>query len=123
MSDPSRPRERAEPRRALALVEVDGYAVAIRAADAMCDAAAVELAGIARVSPHAVAVLARGDVGSARAAAQAGAGAAGACVRAVDVIPAPHAEVDALVGLHAHHRAPGRVSRRTAWATAARVGT
>jgi microcompartment protein CcmL/EutN len=88
----------------------------------MCDAAAVELAGIARVSPHAVAVLARGDVGSARAAAEAGAAAAGGRARAVRVIPAPGLEASTLVDLHAHHRPPGRISRRVAEPTAPEAG-
>jgi ethanolamine utilization protein EutM len=83
---------------AVAMVETKGLVGAIEAADAMVKAANVKLMNRTLVGGGMVTVIVRGDVGAAKAAADAGAAAAkrvGELV-SVHVIPRPHAEVDEL---------------------------
>jgi ethanolamine utilization protein EutM len=84
---------------ALGMVETRGLTGAIEAADAMVKAANVVLVGREYVGAGYVSVLVRGDVGSVKAAADAGAAAArrvGELV-AVHVIPRPHDEVEPML--------------------------
>jgi ethanolamine utilization protein EutM len=76
---------------ALGLVETKGLIATIAATDAMCKAANVALAGQVQIGGAYVTTLVRGDVGSVRAAVDAGASAAsqnGELVSA-HVIPRP----------------------------------
>ena len=61
---------------ALGLVETKGYIATIAATDAMCKAANVTLAGQVQIGNAYVTTFVRGDVGSVRAAVDAGAKAA-----------------------------------------------
>jgi len=84
---------------ALGLVETKGLVGAIEAADAMVKAAGVVLTGKEFVGAGLVCVTVRGDVGSVKAATDAGAAAArrvGELV-AVHVIPRPHEEVEKIL--------------------------
>ncbi len=81
---------------ALGMIETKGLIGAIEAADAMVKTANVVLTGKEYVGAGYVMVSVRGDVGSVKAATDAGAAAArrvGELV-AVHVIPYPHEEVD-----------------------------
>jgi ethanolamine utilization protein EutM len=81
---------------ALGLVETRGLVGMIEAADAMVKAANVDLVGWQRVGHGLVTVIVRGDVGSVKAATDAGAAAArrvGELV-GVHVIPNPDAGVE-----------------------------
>jgi len=85
---------------ALGLVETRGLIGAIEAADAMVKAANVTLTAKEYIGAGYVTVMVRGDVGSVKAATDAGAAAArrvGELV-SVHVIPRPHAEVEKLLG-------------------------
>ena len=62
---------------ALGMVETKGLVGAIEAADAMVKAANVQLIGYERIGSGLVTVMVRGDVGAVKAAADAGAAAAG----------------------------------------------
>src|SRR5436190_22869077 len=76
---------------ALGLVETKGYLATIAATDAMCKAANITLAGQVQIGNAFVTTFVRGDVGSVRAAVDAGAAAAtqhGELVSA-HVIPRP----------------------------------
>ena len=77
---------------ALGLVETKGYVGLIEAADAMCKAANVTLLKRIEIGGGYVTTLVRGDVGSVKAAVDAGAAAAGKVgeLVAAHVIPAPH---------------------------------
>jgi ethanolamine utilization protein EutM len=80
---------------ALGLVETKGLIATIAATDAMCKAANVALAGQVQIGGAYVTTLVRGDVGSVRAAVDAGAQAAtqnGELVSA-HVIPRPEESV------------------------------
>jgi ethanolamine utilization protein EutM len=80
---------------ALGLVETKGLIATIAATDAMCKAANVTLAGQVQIGGAYVTTLVRGDVGSVRAAVDAGANAAsqnGELVSA-HVIPRPEETV------------------------------
>src|SRR5215218_7014363 len=80
---------------ALGLVETKGYLATIAATDAMCKAANISLAGQVQIGNAFVTTFVRGDVGSVRAAVDAGAKAAsenGELVSA-HVIPRPEREV------------------------------
>jgi ethanolamine utilization protein EutM len=80
---------------ALGLIETKGYIATIAATDAMCKAANVTLAGQVQIGNAFVTTFVRGDVGSVRAAVDAGAKAAsenGELVSA-HVIPRPEREV------------------------------
>src|SRR5258708_32368382 len=76
---------------ALGLIETKGLIATIAATDAMCKAANVTLAGQVQIGGAYVTTFVRGDVGSVRAAVDAGAQAAGANGELVSahVIPRP----------------------------------
>ena len=80
---------------ALGLVETKGYIATIAATDAMCKAANVTLAGQVQIGNAFVTTFVRGDVGSVRAAVDAGAAAASANGELVSahVIPRPERDV------------------------------
>ncbi|MBM4095986.1 MAG: BMC domain-containing protein [Planctomycetes bacterium] len=80
---------------ALGIVETKGLIAAVAAADAMCKSANVSLGGQKRIGNAFVAIFVRGDVGSVRAAVDAGGKAAsehGELISA-HVIPRPEAAV------------------------------
>src|SRR3954468_6128655 len=80
---------------ALGLIETKGYIATIAATDAMCKGANVTLAGQVQIGNAFVTTFVRGDVGSVRAAVDAGAKAAsenGELVSA-HVIPRPERDV------------------------------
>jgi microcompartment protein CcmL/EutN len=81
--------------RALGLIETQGLTAVIEATDAMCKAAGVTIVKEIEIGGGFVTVIVRGDVGSVRAAVDAGAEAAksvGTLV-AAHVIPSPHAGI------------------------------
>jgi len=80
---------------ALGLIETKGLIATIAATDAMCKAANVTLAGQIQIGGAYVTTLVRGDVGSVRAAVDAGASAAGQNGELVSahVIPRPEETV------------------------------
>ena len=80
---------------ALGLIETKGLIATIAATDAMCKAANVSLAGQVQIGGAYVTTFVRGDVGSVRAAVDAGAQAATANGELVSahVIPRPEADV------------------------------
>ncbi|MEW6742377.1 MAG: BMC domain-containing protein [Planctomycetota bacterium] len=77
---------------AIGLLETRGANPLVKASDAMCKAAGVELVRLIEIGGGYVTVLVRGDVGSVKAAVDAGAEAANAAgeVVAAHVIPQPH---------------------------------
>jgi microcompartment protein CcmL/EutN len=77
---------------ALGLIETKGLVGLIEASDAMCKAANVELLRTIQIGGGYVTTVVRGDVGSVRAAVDAGAEAAKAVGELVSshVIPRPH---------------------------------
>ena len=84
---------------ALGLIETKGLVGAIEAADAMVKTANVFLVGKEYIGAGFVTVMVRGDVGSVKAATDAGAAAArrvGELV-SVHVIPRPHEEVEKIL--------------------------
>ena len=86
---------------ALGLVETKGYIATIAATDAMCKAANITLAGQVQIGNAFVTTFVRGDVGSVRAAVDAGSQAAGQNGELVSshVIPRPEESViDAFLG-------------------------
>jgi ethanolamine utilization protein EutM len=80
------------------MVETKGFVGVVEASDAMCKAANVELIKRIEIGGGYVTTLVRGDVGSVKAAVEAGSAAAGKIGELVSshVIPAPH---DALKGV------------------------
>src|SRR5258708_19012529 len=80
---------------ALGLVETKGYIATIAATDAMCKAANVTLSGQVQIGNAFVTTFVRGDVGSVRAAVDAGAQAATAHGELVSahVIPRPERDL------------------------------
>jgi ethanolamine utilization protein EutM len=80
---------------ALGLIETKGLIATIAAADAMCKAANVALAGQVQIGGAYVTTFVRGDVGSVRAAVDAGSQAASANGELVSahVIPRPERDV------------------------------
>lgn len=80
---------------ALGLIETRGYVALIEATDAMLKAANVELAGQVQIGGGYVTTMVRGDVGSVRAAIDAGAAAAGRSGEVVSahLIPRPEETV------------------------------
>src|SRR5919109_2233218 len=80
---------------ALGLIETKGLIATIAATDAMCKAANVTLAGQIQIGGAYVTTFVRGDVGSVRAAVDAGAQAASANgeVGSAHVIPRPGRDV------------------------------
>lgn len=86
--------------KALGMIETRGLVAAVEAADAMLKAANVTLTCKEQVGGGLVTVMVRGDVGSVKAATDAGAAAAervGELI-SVHVIPRPHQEVEAILG-------------------------
>ena len=81
---------------ALGMIETKGFVGLVEASDAMCKAANVTLIKRIEIGGSYVTTLVRGDVGSVKAAVEAGAVAAGKVGELVSshVIPAPHAELD-----------------------------
>src|SRR2546423_5334728 len=79
---------------ALGLVETKGLIATIAATDAMCKAANVTLAGQGQIGNAFVTTFVRGDVGSVRAAGDAGgpAGSANRGLGSAPVIPRPEEE-------------------------------
>lgn len=77
---------------ALGMVETRGYIGLVEASDAMCKAANVELITMASIGGGYVTTLVKGDVGSVRAAVDAGAAAAQRVGELISshVIPRPH---------------------------------
>ena len=77
---------------AIGLVETKGYVGLVEASDAMCKAANVELVNTMQIGGGYVTTIVRGDVGSVRAAVDAGAAAAKNVGELVSshVIPRPH---------------------------------
>ena len=83
---------------ALGMIETKGFVGLVEASDAMCKAASVELVKRIEIGGGYVTTLVKGDVGSVKAAVEAGSAAAGRVGELVsaNVIPAPH---DALEGV------------------------
>ena len=77
---------------ALGMIETRGFVGLVEASDAMCKAANVELIKRVEIGGGYVTTLVCGDVGSVKAAVEAGAAAAGKVGELVSshVIPAPH---------------------------------
>ncbi len=77
---------------ALGMIETKGFVGLVEASDAMCKAASVELVKRIEIGGGFVTTLVRGDVGSVKAAVDAGTTAAGRVGELVSahVIPAPH---------------------------------
>ncbi|MDD4890816.1 MAG: BMC domain-containing protein [Phycisphaerae bacterium] len=77
---------------ALGMIETKGFVGLVEASDAMCKAANVELIKRIEIGGGYVTTLVKGDVGSVKAAVEAGAAAAGKVGELVSshVIPAPH---------------------------------
>ncbi len=77
---------------ALGMIETKGFVGLVEASDAMCKAANVEVVKRVEIGGGYVTTLVRGDVGSVRAAVEAGTAAAGKVGELVSshVIPAPH---------------------------------
>ena len=82
--------------KALGLVETKGLVGLVDASDAMCKAANVQLIKMVQIGGGYVTTIVRGDVGSVRAAVDAGAAAAKALGELVSahVIPRPHEGVE-----------------------------
>ena len=82
--------------KALGLVETKGLVGLVDASDAMCKAANVQLIKMVQIGGGYVTTIVRGDVGSVRAAVDAGAAAAKAVGELVSshVIPRPHEGVE-----------------------------
>lgn len=80
---------------ALGLVETKGLIATVAATDAMCKAANIEMVGQVQIGGAYVTTFVRGDVGSVRAAVEAGAQAASANGELVSshVIPRPESGV------------------------------
>ena len=80
---------------ALGMIETKGYVGVVEATDAMCKAANVELIKRIEIGGGYVTTVVRGDVGSVRAAVDAGSAAAGRVgeLVACHVIAAPHENV------------------------------
>jgi ethanolamine utilization protein EutM len=77
---------------ALGMIETKGFVGLVEASDAMCKAANVEIVRRTEIGGGYVTTLVRGDVGSVKAAVEAGAAAAAKIGELVSshVIPAPH---------------------------------
>jgi len=80
---------------ALGLIETKGWVASVEATDAMCKAANVEIVKTIQIGGSFVTTIVRGDVGSVRAAVDAGAEAAGHVGELVasHIIARPHAEL------------------------------
>ncbi len=77
---------------AIGMIETKGFTGLVEAADAMCKAANVEVANVTQIGGSYVTAIVRGDVGSVKAAVEAGAAAANRVGELVasHVIPRPH---------------------------------
>ena len=86
---------------ALGMIETKGLVALIEAADAMAEAARVQLVGYKQIGAGMVTALVRGDVAACKAATDAGAAAAQRVgeVVAVHVIPRPHDDLEAVFPL------------------------
>lgn len=84
---------------ALGMLETKGLTGAIEAADAMVKTANVRLTGKEFVGAGLVIITVRGDVGAVKAATDAGAAAARRVgeLSSVQVIPAPHPEIEDII--------------------------
>ena len=93
---------------ALGMIETKGYVGNVEATDAMCKAANVEVIKTIQIGGAYVTTIVRGDVGSVRAAVDAGAEAAGKVGELVSshIIPRPHSDLLAGYALPAG-QAPG----------------
>jgi microcompartment protein CcmL/EutN len=80
---------------ALGMIETRGWVGLVEATDAMCKAANVEVVKTIAIGGAYVTTIVRGDVGSVRAAVDAGSEAAGRVgeLVAAHIIPRPHAEL------------------------------
>ena len=85
---------------ALGMIETKGLTAQFEATDAMLKAASVEFVGWKKIGSGLCSVFVQGDVGSVRAAVDAGAAAARAAgeVQSVHVIARPHASLDSVIG-------------------------
>lgn len=79
----------------LGLVETKGFTGAVEASDAMVKAASVQLVKTVQIGGGYITALVKGDVGSVKAAVEAGAAAAGKVGELVSshVIPRPHTDL------------------------------
>ncbi len=86
---------------ALGIVETQGYTGCVEASDAMVKAASVDLLKTLQIGGGYITVLVAGDVGSVKAAVEAGAAAAGKVgeLFGSHVIPRPHPELAKQFGL------------------------
>ncbi len=84
---------------AVGMIETKGLVALVQAADAMLKAANVEYVGWKKIGSGLCSVFVSGDVGSVRAAVDAGATAARAVgeVKSVHVIPRPHTDLGAVL--------------------------
>jgi ethanolamine utilization protein EutM len=99
MADNNKDKPKRDVGDALGMVETRGLVGMIEAADAMCKTANVVFVGWQKVDAGLVTAIVRGDVGSVKAATDAGAAAArrvGELV-SVHVIPRPHTEVERIL--------------------------
>jgi ethanolamine utilization protein EutM len=80
---------------AIGLIETKGYAGSVEATDAMSKAANVELVKLLQIGGGFITVIVKGDVGSVKAAVDAGADAAGRVGELVSshVIARPHTDL------------------------------
>ena len=87
--------------KALGMIETKGYVGSVEATDAMAKAANVDLVKQVQIGGGFLTVLVKGDVGSVKAAVDAGADAAGRVGELVSshVIARPHAELLGKFGL------------------------
>lgn len=85
----------------LGMIETQGYVGSVEASDAMVKAAGVELSGLLEIGGGYVTVLVKGDVGSVKAAVDAGAQAAGRVgeLLSAHVIPRPHDDLLKIFGI------------------------
>ncbi len=84
---------------ALGMIETRSLTAAIDAADAMTKSANVVLVGTEKIGSGLVSVIVRGDVGAVKAATEAGKEAVERLgeLFAVNVIPRPHSDVEAIL--------------------------
>jgi microcompartment protein CcmL/EutN len=86
--------------KALGLIETFGIVFVLEAADAMCKAADVELAGFENVASGYISVLVRGDVGACKTAVSTGIKAVedmGGEVYSSVVIASPHPDLEKII--------------------------
>ncbi len=98
---------------ALGMIETKGFVGMVEAADAMVQAARVELVGYEKIGGGYVTAIVRGDVAAVKAATEAGQRAAervGELV-SVHVIPRPHANIDLVLPLGRTDEAEGGGSK------------